>query len=127
MEIITGVTLYKCDHCKKEYKRKNYCTKHEKRCYRNPENFRPCWACKHFGKRSVEVQISGSDCYGEEIFGDRNVHYCSKFQTFLQSPQTILKGNAYDLQDLPVQYMPVKCEHSVDQWSEFMNDIHLDF
>jgi len=42
------VTLFKCDFCSKELKRKHAMISHEKNCGRNPNNHKACFnGCKH--------------------------------------------------------------------------------
>lgn len=110
MKTITGITLFQCDFCKKDYKRKHHCEKHENQCFKNPKNFRPCFSCHQLTKESVEVQFEGCGLYGEyaEFFETKEILFCNHFGTFLHTPQNAIKGNAYELSE-GNEEMPIQC------------------
>jgi len=56
MKTITGVTLYRCDHCNKAYRHKGHARKHEERCSSNPENQSACLGCPYLQKRQITYQ-----------------------------------------------------------------------
>lgn len=65
MKTIENITIYKCDFCKKELKRKHAMIKHEKNCLNNPENHKACLnGCMHLERVNKEV---GFDRY---YYGD---------------------------------------------------------
>jgi hypothetical protein len=88
MKTIENVTLYKCDFCKKELKRKHAMEKHEKTCFNNPENHRKCFeSCRYLVQRKIELEI-GRDNYdtGEPISRIYNGFYCGLKKHFLMPP-----------------------------------------
>lgn len=40
--------VYYCEHCNKHGLSKGSMRKHERVCKRNPDNYHPCYGCKHF-------------------------------------------------------------------------------
>ena len=98
------VTLYICDHCSKKYQIEKACARHEIMCSKNPENERPCHSCKHLCKKEVTIS------YGE-YKSKVSVLYCNAKSEAVQSPETVMKGNAFDFGGDPVNDpMPQKCD-----------------
>lgn len=57
-------TVYKCDHCGKNYLVKHACAKHEKYCPKSPENRHACFQCCH-----LEVdRVKSDEGYNEKTF-----------------------------------------------------------
>lgn len=57
MKTIENVTIYKCDFCKKELKRKHAMVKHEEFCNNNPKNCKACHFCEHLETIEKEVEF----------------------------------------------------------------------
>lgn len=56
--------IYNCDHCNKRLLHKGYMERHERECFANPENQRPCFNCGY--QERVEVKYdSGQSDYPE--------------------------------------------------------------
>jgi len=116
MKTIENVTIYKCDFCKKELKRKHAMVKHENQCNCNPLNFRACTnGCAFLEMEKVTLYFE-TGChpdYGEEFREvEKEVFKCTKFDK-LMYPYSIEK------KDLPNNYpstfedqeaMPKECE-----------------
>jgi hypothetical protein len=68
MKIIDNVTIYKCDFCKKELKRKHAMANHEQWCNSNPKNFKACTGCVHLEATTIE-----HDAYENDEYGSRTV------------------------------------------------------
>jgi hypothetical protein len=68
-------TVFKCDHCGKNYLVKHACGTHEKFCPKNPENRHACFDCNHL---SVDTNRN-DDGYTEKTFT------CTKMDTQLHS------------------------------------------
>jgi len=94
MKKIENVTIYKCDFCKKEMKRKHAMEKHENECNCNPINLRPCldW-CKYLERKPV-ILGTGREDYnsGEEITKEYNGFYCSLKKQYLIHPKAEYKN-----------------------------------
>jgi len=121
MKIIENVTLYKCDHCGKEYKRKYYAEKHEKQCSSNPDNYKPCLYCENLIKKKASILF---DTYHGEHREGRDLLYCEKIKSFLYPPKVEFKGNAFlqeDIEDGETENkpMPKECNHFDDRYSIF--------
>ncbi len=117
MKTIENVTLYKCDFCKKELKRKHAMENHEKQCNSNPINFRKCTqGCVHLETERIEVDYETYYDYenGEQQYvkEEKDVFKCTKFDK-LMFPYSIEKKdlpnrfpNTYENQEP----MPKECE-----------------
>lgn len=103
-------TIYVCDHCGKKYFVKWACEKHEKACFYNPENSRPCSTCSNLTKKTTLVDgYNGND---RQV----SLFYCKVKKIFLYPPQVEIKGNAFfpEEDNYP---MPKECdvkENSLD-------------
>ncbi len=86
MKTITGVTIYRCDHCNKAYRHKGHARKHEERCSSNPENQSACLGCPYLQKRQIAY---GRDyCYGESQEEVANTFFCPVKEVFMMHPKT---------------------------------------
>ena len=110
------VTLYICDYCGKKYQRKHYAEIHEKRCNKNPDNYRPCFDCENLKKRETEVSFCS---YSGEVNAVYKLFYCSKREVFIYPPSAGFKKNSIDIGDLDNIAMPTKCEYL----SEFLKEM----
>lgn len=107
MKTITKEVYY-CEHCTKHGLSKSKMEYHEKICYSNPENIRPCYNCQHLGKKKIQIC---EEYYGQENFRNVDIFYCNKKQCFLYAPQNEIKGNVFDLSDEINNAMPKECEN----------------
>lgn len=87
-------TVYECDYCKKLLKIKFYAERHEKRCFKNPDNYRPCLCCKHLEKKEYRLHF---DTWCGEDSKMIKVFYCKEVKSFLYPPIVEHKKNAIDL------------------------------
>ena len=71
---------------------------HEKKCNRNPENFRPCFGCLFLTKK--ETLIGGYYYNGDEWEREVSLLFCEKKQTFLYTPQNKIKGGENKISNL---------------------------
>lgn len=101
-------SMYQCDHCKKWYHRKHACIYHEKLCFKNPINERPCFDCPNLV--SVEYTLYDDHPNLGEVKRDVIIFQCSETKNYLHTPQNAIKGNAYELGDHENLPMPVKCD-----------------
>jgi hypothetical protein len=102
---ISTKTIYSCDFCNKHYFRKHFCSQHEAKCSKNPDNDRPCLNnCSFLTKKEVDID--------DQYFGSTrtvNIFYCKKFKNFIYPPHTEHKGNAFDTIDEQNIPMPKSC------------------
>lgn len=103
--------IYRCGHCNKYGLSKGAMVRHEKICYKNPDNFRPCLSCQHLTKRDVIIE---SDNYTyAETYQNRerkvSLFFCSKKDTFLWTPQNKIRGNEIESGESNM-YMPEQCD-----------------
>lgn len=115
MKIKTGVTVYRCDHCKKKMFRKGAMERHEKLCDSNPENYKACSDCCFLQETTVEVYSgTGSDGYTRDVKAFR----CTKLDKMLYPLKVEQKGlvekypDTFEEQDP----MPKECEHKELTW-----------
>lgn len=121
MKTIENVTLYKCDFCKKELKRKHAMVNHEIKCNGNPENYRPCFNnCKYLERKPITLDI-GIDNYntGEPEQRTYNGFYCALKKEYLIPPIIEHKDGkntnakyGYDEkgEEVEQEFMPEKCD-----------------
>lgn len=99
MTTIENVTIYKCDFCKKELKRKHAMNNHEKQCNCNPENFKACTnGCVFLEKEKIVLYFETYHHidHGEEYREvEKEVFKCTKFDK-LMYPYSIEKRGLPD-------------------------------
>lgn len=122
MKTIENVTIYKCDFCSKELKRKHAMIRHENQCNCNPLNFKKCTqGCNFLESEIVDVEYetyydheNGEQLYRTE---QKMAFKCTKFDK-LMYPYSIEK------KDLPNRYpntyygqeaMPKECNSFNDE------------
>lgn len=93
-------TVYKCDHCGKNYLHKGYAERHEKWCVRNPDNIRACRECKFLEK--VDASLYESWEYGSHI-RRVNIFYCQKTTNLMYPLKSEGKGNSFLEEDLYIK------------------------
>jgi len=98
--------IYKCEFCNKLYQSKRFAEQHEKSCFKNPENKRPCFSCENLRKEKTEIYYGYYGADGERIV---NLFYCGIKECFLYTPQNEIKGNQFDLGDEENNPMPKEC------------------
>ncbi|HEY5588563.1 MAG TPA: hypothetical protein VIK86_06375 [Candidatus Paceibacterota bacterium] len=116
MKTIENVTIYKCDFCKKELKRKHAMIKHEDLCNNNPKNFKACNGCVHCELVETSWFTDETDYMTPREVKSNKLH-CKKLDIFMFPFKVEKKGYhlKYDTFDGQVP-MPNKCE--------FQEDIH---
>ncbi len=126
MKTIENVTIYKCDFCKKELKRKHAMSKHENLCNCNPVNFKACTnGCVFLEKEKVTLhfEVGHSEDGVEYSEQEKEVFKCTKFDK-LMYPFSI------ERRDLPNKYpstfeeqeaMPKECDSfkNNELWDEY--------
>ena len=98
MKIIENITLYKCDFCKKELKRKHAMINHELGCSNNPINIKACMSCIHLEQIKKDVWFEGTHHPDYGSGGDYknvSVFKCVKLNK-LMYPFNIEKANLPD-------------------------------
>lgn len=94
-------TVYKCDHCGKNYLVKHACQRHEKYCSKAPENRHACFQCAHM---AVD-QVRNNDGFYEKTF------HCGKLDKYLHS----FRAEAMRHSCLGyTERMPLQCESFKD-------------
>jgi hypothetical protein len=119
LKTIENVTIYKCDFCKKELKRKHAMINHELQCNNNPINQRPCLdGCKYLLRKPIVLDIGIDDYYsGEPTTRTYNGFYCSLKEIYLLHPKIEHKNKfiksevIYNEQDVEIsqESMPLEC------------------
>lgn len=120
MKTIENVTLYKCDFCKKELKRKHAMIKHERLCERNPENAKVCHFCEHL--ETIEKQVWFDNPYYHPDHTNDDGEYkkvkvfrCKKLDK-LMFPFSIEKRELHKKYETfsEQEPMPILCEHFIE-------------
>jgi len=124
MKTIENVTIYKCDFCKKELKRKHAMISHESKCDQNPINQKACHFCEHLETIEKEVEFEKYHqgdgwCDFEPEYKNVKVFRCAKldklmFPFSIEKRELHKKWATYEEQEP----MPNKCE-SFEEKSSF--------
>lgn len=115
MKTIENVTLYKCDFCKKELKRKHAMENHEKKCSNNPINSKACYSCVFLEEAKTNVSWVRHYDHGEGTsYFEKEVKCfkCTKLDKLMYSAN-IEKGSAlirYPETFENQEAMPKECE-----------------
>lgn len=101
--------IYKCEFCGKRYLRKHLAEYHEKVCWKNPDNNRPCFDCHNISKETAIRYFDEWD--GEQGTEKLKLLYCKAKDIYLYPPKVEIKGNAFLSDDLDKinQPMPKTC------------------
>jgi hypothetical protein len=113
MKVKENVTIYECDFCKKNYRVKTACEKHENFCYKNPTNTPKCSGCNHLEEYQKEIWY---DTFGGERMMKRKAFRC-KAQGIGLYPLKVLRGdmlNRYPETFADEILMPNKCDFFKD-------------
>ncbi|WP_288373996.1 hypothetical protein [uncultured Chryseobacterium sp.] len=111
--------VYFCSHCNKHYLHKGFATRHEEFCSKNPKNHKPCYDCKYFDKKEIEVFADGGEYYNDRYIKTHCFH-CSLKSLDFWTLSAQRKG-LNQLYDNEMEFMPDSCEHFDDKWI-FMNE-----
>lgn len=88
MKVLENITIYKCDFCKKELKRKHAMATHEERCNCNPVNDRPCLNCPKMERKEIEFETNYQDYHsGESVMRKGMAFFCTAKNIFLLHPK----------------------------------------
>ena len=98
------ITAYKCGFCGKKYENAKVCIKHEKFCYKNPNNQHICYDCMY-------LEVEGGRNDGEEGMYIHKSFWCSK----LEQSMFTYKGEKLKLSNIKgCVRMPLQCEHYIN-------------
>lgn len=108
MKVIENITLYQCDHCKRDYKRKHFAIAHEPKCKKNPDNYQICLdGCPELEKKKVEIHF---DAYDGDHYEDRELLFCLAKKEFVY-PFWVDGYLSEDIKDeIPNNPMPKECD-----------------
>lgn len=81
MKIRKGMTIYKCEHCGKNYINKKWAAIHEHCCSKNPRNKSLCISCQNRDNNSYclyfnKYLISRAEKYYGDIKAKEQVEFC---------------------------------------------------
>lgn len=103
---VTLREIFTCSFCNKHYFIKNACIKHEDRCFKNPENHRPCFNCYNLDKKQ-------DDYYEDSPYGETSrtvtLFFCKIKKAYIYPPLITKKGNAFDMGYIENIEMPIIC------------------
>ncbi|MDM1049502.1 hypothetical protein [Sphingobacterium hotanense] len=104
-----STTIFKCDHCNKNYLRKYAAVNHESKCFHNPTNFQPCLnGCKHLGREDVTIEVDNG--HGGYKF-TANAFLCKKKNQLMYPLSAKRLHDKYDLESHDQIQMPLlKCD-----------------
>lgn len=113
--------VFYCEYCNKHGLSKSKMEYHEKVCWKNPLNYRPCFHCINLNKK--ETEIYGNYYNGSEWTRKVDLLYCIEKKCFLYTPKNQIKGNQFDLGDDSNIPMPERCDIYKTESNEQYNDI----
>lgn len=90
MTIKENITIYKCDFCPKELKKKHAMISHEEKCDKNPKNLKHCHFCEHLEPVEIEVYIDSYLCSNDGVMTKVKSFKCNKLDK-LMYPYSIEK------------------------------------
>lgn len=129
MKTIENVTIYKCDFCKKELKRKWSMELHEKLCNNNPVNHKKCLNCVHLNSEEMDVEfLQGYDYHdGEPDYRTQSVKVlkCDKLDK-LMFPWAIEKKELHLKHPITFEDqepMPKECDSFSDNYDDVLGHI----
>lgn len=101
--------VYECEYCGRLFRSNSKGISargiaHERNCFLNPNNKRPCNICKNREKiEATKADFSGTIA----------MYYCTVHETFLRSPV----NRIVDVME-PIRLMPVECDYFVrdEKW-----------
>jgi len=96
--------IYKCEFCNKLYQVKRFAEYHEKICFKNPENNRPCFSCDNLTKQDTIVFVDYPNNRNVSLF------YCDAKEKYLYTPKSEIKKNYFELSEEANDPMPKKCK-----------------
>ena len=103
-------TVYNCDHCNKRLLHKGYMERHEKECFANPANQRPCFSCGHVERVEVEYDSGTLGANKEPWFRATQGFKCTLKDKLLIPPKARFKNERSDTSIDFVQYKGIETE-----------------
>jgi len=99
--------VHYCEHCNKYYLSKYFAEKHEKICFKNPENKRACFGCEFLDKQVTKGYFDAFDGQHETKY---TVLVCMKFNCGVYPPKFEINQNFIDMLDIENEAMPKECD-----------------
>lgn len=97
-------TIYRCDHCGKNYFIKSACERHEPKCPKNEINKRQCFGCGNLTKKIIPYYF---DTFQGESKRMVNVFFCEKIDSALHPPHS---NDPFEFGDVSNEEMKKECE-----------------
>ena len=95
MRIRENVTLYNCDFCNKELKRKHAMVNHELKCRDNPANYQPCFRCKYMQKQNdggnEKFYVAGGEVCSDYV-DSMDYYFCNKLKKKMYTINAVHKN-----------------------------------
>ena len=114
-------TVFYCEYCNKHYLHRGFASRHETFCSKNPKNQKPCYDCKHFENKNIEVFADGGEYYGDRYIKTHCFHCSLKDLNFWTlSAQRRELNKLYDNE---MEFMPDQCGEFEDKY-EHWNSIN---
>lgn len=112
--------VYKCEHCRKLYQRKNACISHEPKCRKNPTNIPKCVGCEYLENIGIKYEPTFQTEGSSELFDGRGFR-CKLKDVFMYHP--VVELGDYGVPDyaefkgdeIYQERMPTECKEWKDE------------
>lgn len=122
--------VYKCEHCRKLYQRKNACIDHEPKCRKNPINVPTCHGCTYLENIGIKYEPQVQTQHGNDDLFDGRGFRCKLKKIFMYHPSlefgqygvpdyAEFKGDEIDQKRMPVENECDDFEDENEKWNEF--------
>lgn len=114
--------VYYCNHCKKHGLSASHITTHEKKCWSNPDNIRPCMDCIHLEETKVEYKKDTG--MGFDVKMSAVSFKCKKLDKLIYHVKAEFKNLPQRFPETFIgqEPMPKKCEHQITHNDDFFEN-----
>ncbi len=102
------IKAYYCEYCKKFYRSKSACEKHELICDEHPDNKRACRGCSYNQAKNIEIYDIGDE--GKELYDRVWISFCHLHNMAIYPPIVERKKNWFDLPEFDNVPMRKECK-----------------
>lgn len=113
--------VYYCDHCNKHGLVKSAMERHILSCTKNPDNFHPCFTCKHFRQHQVEWSC---DAKGISL-QSRSAHLRNCQKPCTHTVVMPKECNKYEFEEFKDENGAIEDPIFTDKYTSFMGRLEL--
>lgn len=113
--------VYYCDHCNKHGLVKNAMERHILSCRKNPDNFHPCFTCKHFKQAKSEWWCASKDI----TLQSRSAHLRNCQKPYASTAIMPKDCDKYEFQGFKDENGVIEDPKFTDQYKQFMEGLGI--